>query len=324
MSNPEAAGMDSSILDGLDHYIKQKRYTLVNSVLVIKNGSIVFEKYYNSYTENSRNPIKSLWKSILSILTGICLDRGIILSLDEPIGNYLHDFKGNNHPYHKLITIRHLLTMSSGIYWDGGVHYHCPMMDQMMRTNNWTSYLADIAMERVPGMNFHYKEWDIMLLSAVLGKAYGGTSYDIAQKYLYEPLSITSGIWPQSPCGLSYSVMKGEEETNLSSRDLAKIGLLFLDNGLYKGERIISADYVNQAVKRAFHHTSIGSTSSSEDSYGYLWWIYPDGYGGRGSGGQDLTIIPYCNYISVIQATPTTSAKSYGDIVQNVLKKAIL
>jgi CubicO group peptidase (beta-lactamase class C family) len=314
--------MGRNMLDQVDEYIRQKRYPLVNSILVVKNGKIVFERYYNTFHKNSRNNIKSIWKSILSITAGICLDRGLIRSLDEPVGKYLPEFAMNIHPYHKLITIRHLLTMSSGLYWNSGIHYHCPMLEQMMRTNNWTAHMADIAMGSVPGMKFEYKEWDVMLLSAVIGKACGGTAYDVAKECLYGPLEIDSGEWSQSPCGISYTVMKGEEDSDLSARDLAKIGLLFLNSGMMDGKPIISSDFVKAAISPAFINASIGP-SLGETSYGYLWWLFSDGYGCRGFGGQEVNVIPDRNFVSVIQATSTPSSKTYGDINENILKRAI-
>lgn len=312
-STTEAEGMDGSILNVVSDYIKQKRYRLINSILVVKNGKIVFERYYNKFNEENRNNIKSIWKSILSITAGICIDKGVIKSIDDPVSKYLPEFAKNIHPYHKLITIRHLLTMTSGIYWNGGVHYHCPMVSQMMRTDNWTSFLVDISMKDVPGTVFQYKEWDVMLLSALLGRAYGGTAYDIARKYLYEPLAIQSGPWSQSPCGFSYTAMKGEENSDLSARDLAKIGLLFLNQGMWEGRRILSEEYVKAAVK----------PSDKNSNYGYLWWIFQDGYGCRGFGGQEVNVLPQHDFISVIQATPTPSSKAYGDIQENLLKGAI-
>lgn len=321
-SAPEAVGMDDTVLQQVDEYIKRKRYPLINSILAVKNGSIVFEKHYNGFDSNSRNNIKSIWKSILSVVTGICLDKGFIGSLDEQVGKYLPEFARNTHPYHKLMTIRHLLSMSSGIYWNGGVHYHCPMLVQAMRACNWTSHIADIAMSSVPGTKFEYKEWDVMLLSAVIGKACGRTAYDVANEYLYQPLSIRSGRWPQSPCGFSYTVMKGEEDSDLSARDLAKIGLLFLNGGVFDGKRIVSSDYVNEAIGQSFANASIGSSTDRSMSYGYLWWLFPGGYSCRGFGGQEVNVMPDRNLVTVIQATPTPSSKSYGDINVNILTKA--
>ena len=309
-STPEAEGMNSEILKGIDEYIKQKRYRLINSVLVIKNEKIIFEHYYNKFNHSSTNNIKSIWKSILSITAGICLDKGIIKSLDEPICNYLPEFAHNNEPYHKSITIGHLLTMTTGIYWNGGVHYHCPMMTQMMRSNSWVAHIADIAMSNYPGVKFEYKEWDVILLSAVLGKASGRTAYELCNEFIYRPLDIKSGVWPQSPDGVSYTVMKGEENSDLSARDLAKIGLLFMNNGVFQGKRIVSEEYVKHAV----------TPSKANPSYGYLWWLFEDGYGCRGYGGQEINVYPKDRLITVIQATPTPQSKAYGDVGTEILK----
>jgi CubicO group peptidase (beta-lactamase class C family) len=322
-STPEAEGLDRGVLSGLDAYIAQKRYRLVNSVLVVKNGKIVFEKYYNGYNEHHRNNIKSIWKSILSIVTGICLTRGLLPGLDEPVSRYLPQFAEKRHMFHKLMTIRHLLTMSSGIYWHGGIHYHCPMLEQMKRTNDWIAHIADVAMQDVPGRQFRYKEWDVLLLSAVISRATGKTAYDIAKEYLYDPLDIASGAWSQSPCGVSYTVLQNEEQSDLSARDLAKIGLLFLNDGVFNGRQIVSSEFVEQALQPAFTNTGI-DPGTANSSYGFLWWLFPDQYGCRGYGGQEINVIPDKHFVSVIQATPTPSSKGYEDIHNNILKKAIL
>ncbi|HEX3044924.1 MAG TPA: serine hydrolase [Bacillota bacterium] len=323
LSTPQAEGMDERILNQIDDYLKQQRYRLVNSILVVKNGKLVFERYYNQFQADRKNNIKSVWKSILAITTGICLAQGLIGSLDDPICKYLPQFAQNIHPYHRLITMRSLLTMSSGIYWNGGIHYHCPMLAQMLRSSDWISYIADIAMSNLPGTNFQYKEWDVILLAAVIGRASEGTAYDVVSEYLYQPLDIKSGKWPQGPGGISYTAMKGEEDSNLSARDLAKIGSLFLNHGLFEGKPIIAADFVAEAIRPSFSNVSLGP-SMSNTSYGYLWWLFPDGYGCRGSGGQEVNVLPEQNFISVIQATPTSSSKAYPDIHENILKKAII
>lgn len=310
VSTPKVQGMNEEILNNIDIYIKQKHYRLVNSVIVIKNEKIIFEHYYNKFNETSRNNIKSIWKSILSITVGICIDKGIIKSIDEPISNYLSEFAQGEHLYHKAITIRHLLTMSSGVYWNKGIHYSCPMMAQMMRTNSWIPHIADIAMNDYPGNKFQYKEWDVILLSAVIGKAAGRTAYELCNEFLYKPLGISSGVWSQSPDNVSYTVMKNEENSDLSARDLAKIGLLFLNNGVFQGKRIVSESYVRQAV----------SPSEASTEYGYLWWLFEGGYGCRGFGGQEINVYPNEQLVVVIQATPSPQSKSYGDIPRQILK----
>jgi len=155
--------MNYTFLSCLDDYILEHHYRLVNSVLIYENDELIFERYYNNFTPESRNNLKSVWKSILSFTLGICLDKGIIGSIDEPVCRYLQPFNEDIHPYHKRMTIRHLLTMSSGIYWNSGVHYHCPMFEQLRRSRNWVGHIADVQMTSLPGAVFQYKEWDAVL-----------------------------------------------------------------------------------------------------------------------------------------------------------------
>jgi CubicO group peptidase (beta-lactamase class C family) len=311
------------LLNSIDDYIKQKRYRLVNSVLVYKDNELVFERYYNKFNQDSKNNIKSIWKSILSICAGICLDRGYIKSLDEPICNYLQEFNQNIHTYQKLITIRHLLTMTSGIYWNGGIHYHCPMLEQLFRSKNWLEHLADIAMADVPGTKHVYKEWDVILLSAIISKATGMNTYDFCKQYLYQPLGIKSGEWAVSPCGISYTIIAGKEEnSDLSARDLAKIGLLFSNNGVWSGTRIVSEGYIKQALTPTKYIIQSLTPTKLDKNYGFLWWLFDDGYACRGYGGQEINVLPKQNLVAVIQATPTSQSKSYGDIFTKIIMKA--
>ena len=97
------SNVNHSFLAQLDDYIKIKRYRLINAVVVYENDELIFERYYNKFNENSTNPLCSVWKSILSLTLGICLDKGIINSIDEPISRYLPQFSQNIHPWHRLI-----------------------------------------------------------------------------------------------------------------------------------------------------------------------------------------------------------------------------
>lgn len=301
----------NTIENQIDEYILQNRHRLINSIILYKNDDIIFERYYNKYSKDSRNNIKSIWKSILSILIGICLDKGLINSVDDKISIYLDEFNTRNHPYHKLTTIEHLLTMTSGIYWNGGRHYHCPMLEQMFRANDWVEHISDITMSDVPGRKHTYKEWDVVLLSAIISKVTGDTAHEFCRKNLYEPLGIQSGVWAEKN-GVSYTISPDdykEKASDLSARDLAKIGKLFLKGGLYNSECIVSSDYIEKAV----------TPSTQDPNYGYLWWIIKDGYGCRGYGGQDISVIPKDNLVYVMQATPTPRAKSYDDVREFLL-----
>jgi len=301
--------MNWEFVNNLDEYIKMQRYRLVNSVLVYQNDELVFERYYNKFIQDSRNQIKSVWKSILSLTLGICLKKGQIKDINEPISRYLPQFAQNIHPYHKSITILHLLTMSSGIYWNGGIHYHCPMLEQMRRSRDWIAHIADVKPADFPGTKFVYKEWDVILLSALIGSACGGSAWDICRDYLYKPLGIANDKWTQSKCGVDYPSWGADTTSDLTARDMAKIGLLMLHDGEWNGSKIVSKDYVKMSM----------TPSATDADYGLLWWLSEEGCHGRGYGGQELNIYPDKNIVAVVQATVTPSCKGYHDICENII-----
>lgn len=313
--------MDKKVLNDVDFYIKQKRYRLINSILVVKNNKIVFERYYNKFDKSSKHMIMSVWKSFLGTILGICLQQGYIKSLDTPVSEYLPEyFSGQNHPYHKLMTLRHLLTMTSGIYWQMGVHGHQPLTTQIKSASNWIKEISDINMKDLPGSVFSYKEADVMILSSIIGRVTKLTAYDLAKKHMFDLMEIDSMAWGLSPYGFSYNAVPGfEKNASLTARDMAKLGLLYFNKGQWDGIQIIPEWYIKEAT------TSQRIISDySFDHYGYLWWLNNDGYSASGFGGQELNVVPDKNFISVIQATVTSSGKTYGDINETFLKKAIL
>lgn len=298
------------MIEKLDAYVKSKHYRLLNSVLVYKGDEIILERYYNNCNEQSRHNIKSIWKSILSICCGIAMDTGFIKSVDEPIATYLPMFDGRNNAYHPFISIKHLLTMTSGIYWNGGIKYHCPMMEQFNRAKNRIEYISDIKMAAVPGTVSLYKEWDVILLSAVISAASGMNAFDFCNEYLYKPLGIESGRWFTFPDGLCYNIgttPAQQAESDLSARELAKIGLLFKHDGNWNGKQIVPKAYIQEAL------------APHEPGYGYLWWLYDNGYGCSGYGGQQIKVIPEQDIVYVLQATALSSHRDYNDVVDEVL-----
>jgi len=301
--------MNTDMEEKIDAYIAGHRYRQINSVLLCRDDEILAGCYYNGFHADSQNPIMSVAKSILSICAGIALDRKDIPCLDEPVYKYLPEFGEGREPFHRMITIRHLLTMTSGIYWNGGVHYHCPMMKQLRDSGNWISHIADCAVVDIPGTKYNYKEWDVILLSKLLDRACGDL-YDYIDANLFKPLEIESTRWYQSPCGVYYSVGDGSETGNetefkLTAVDMMKIGQLFLHGGRYGEKQILSEHYIRQAL----------SPLKCNKNYGFLWWIWAAQYGCRGYGGQSITVIPDKHAVIVTQATPTDRGMGYSDVI---------
>ena len=288
----------------IDNYIKRKKYRQINSVLLWLNGEFVANCYYNGFDENSRNVIKSVAKSITSAVAGIMIDKGLLKSVDEPVYKFIPQFNEGRDLHHRMITVRHLLTMTSGIYWQGGVHYHCPMLDQMFRSDNWIGHIADIVVVDIPGTKYLYKEWDILLLAEVLNYI-SGDLYEFTNQNLYKPLGIESKGWFQSASGTYYTIGnndKNEKLSDLTAMELFKIGKLFLDNGVYEDKQILSKKYIDMAI----------APSPAESGYGFMWWRGDEWYGCRGYGGQSITVVPKKKLIMVTQATPT--ARGMGSV----------
>ncbi len=297
----------------IDNYIQRKRYRQINSVLLWQNGEFLAKCYYNGFDENSRNVIKSVAKSITSAVAGIMIDRSLLKSVDEPVYKFIPQFNEGRDLRHRMITVRHLLTMTSGIYWTGGVHYHCPMLDQMFRSENWIEHIADIAVTDIPGTRYIYKEWDIILLAEVLNHI-SGDLYEFTNQNLYKPLGIESEGWFQSASGTYYTVGnndRNEKLSDLTAMEMFQIGKLFLENGIYKDKQIISKEYIDMAT----------APSPAQSGYGFMWWRGNQWYGCRGYGGQSITVVPEKKLIMVTQATPTARGMGYNDLIWDIIGK---
>jgi CubicO group peptidase (beta-lactamase class C family) len=247
----------------------------------------------------------SVWKSILSVVLGICLDKKLIVSVDEPIHRFLPPFAQNTDPFHKMITVRHLLTMSSGIFYNPGPNYSGPMLEQLFRSKDHVSHIADVQVKHTPGTYFKYKEWDAHLLSAIVSRVCGKTVDEVFEEFIYTPLAINNASWKNAKCGVcspkcTCNVMPVVE--------LAKVGRLMLNGGIWDGRRILSEEYIKMST----------ALSETNGGYGFLWWKSGMGYHGRGYGGQELNIYPAHNMVAVVQATATPRAKGYGDICENI------
>lgn len=297
-----------TLSEEISRYIEQKHYRKINSVLFWQDGEILVENYYNGFTEQSRNVLNSVVKSILSLAVGVAFDRRLLPGPDAAVADYVPVFREGRDPFHLLINVRHLLTMTSGIYWNGGVHYHCPMMEQMRRNGNWISHIADCAVADLPGVRHNYKEFDVILLTAVL-EAVCGDLYDFIDREIYAPLGIRSGRWYKSPCGVYYSVGGGREEDQipsaLTAREMLQLGRLCLDGGVYEGRRIVSERYLQEAL----------IPSAADPGYGFLFWLGDGWYACRGYGGQRIHVFPKKRLIAVMQATPSSRGMAYDDVI---------
>ncbi len=306
ISTPEMQGMDSAKLMVADEFI-QNRLPDAFSLLVVKNGYLVFEKYYSWGSPEKYAVVHSITKSVTSTLIGIALDKGYLQSLDQKLSEFLPEyFTEELDSRKKEICLKHLLTMSAGLKWDDWG----PEMRLWYTSENWAKFTIQLVQENDPGDVFRYNSSTSHLLSIILSNSTKTSTLDFAKKHLFEPLGIQSAYWHQDPQG--YCI--GGFGLGLSVRDLAKIGFLYLNNGHWNGQSIVSENWVKESTDQqiqAFNHPIYGRFG-----YGYQWWVKNvDGcrsYRAWGRRGQYLVIVPDLDLVIAVtsetaQPHPPTS-----------------
>jgi len=259
------------------------------NLLVAHHGEIVFERYYRNAGPDELHSVHSVTKSVTSTLVGILAGDGA-LSLDAPVASLLATPAFTADPAKREITVRHLLTMTSGLYghgwWDidelaaRGV----PVVDGVL----------DAPLVAAPGWGFLYNNGAAHVLSAVIEAAAGTRTADVAAERLFAPLGIDRWHWPTDAQGVAL----GYGDLQLSGRSMLKLGLLYLAEGVWKDQRIVDTDYVRTATSPL-----IEGGPPENCGYGLLWWVAdratPPRYFAAGHGGQYVVVVPSLDLVVV-------------------------
>jgi CubicO group peptidase (beta-lactamase class C family) len=282
---PEFVQMNSRVLDDMIEDVESSTYG-VYSILVVKNGFIAKEWYESSFDKDHLFRIYSVSKSVTSTLIGITLDKGYISSLNEYVLDYFPDYDiANPSPQKDAMTIWHLLTMTTGLHWPEYYPYSDPRnpYSEWKASEDHVGFVLNRTMDAPPGTTFNYNTGASHLLTAIIQRATNMSTIDFANQYLFGPLSIEQSRWDEDPQG----VAGGGDNLYLTPRDMAKIGYLFLNDGKWEGEQIVSKQWVRTAT------SAIISWDWVLD-YGYQWWIAPgdDFYRALGYGGQQINVFP--------------------------------
>jgi CubicO group peptidase (beta-lactamase class C family) len=316
-SRPERQGMDSGLLAQAGQIVANEMPD-VTGLLVIRHGYVVFEQYYGGeYGRSDPVKIRSITKSFVGTLIGIALAEGKLTGLDQTIGELIPErIPSKADPGTPDITVRHLLTMTSGWAWDIGTDYQ-----RLIASKNWAALTLSLPLAHEPGTFYAYNTGGSHLLSVILAKVTGQDTADYAQERLFDPLGIARPTWERSP---QHEAIGGFG-LELTARDLAKLGYLYVNKGVWDGERIISSDYVVAATS----YQSAGD-STGYAAYGYQWWVAEaaglPSFFGLGFGGQYLYVVPALDLIAVIVAgfetpPPVTIHRS---VIENVIVPAVV
>ena len=244
----------------LEEFLKYKTV----AYLVVKNDSILHEEYWEGYNEHSVSNSFSMAKSINSILIGCALKDGLIKSLDEPVGNYLEEFKQGEK---SKITIKILLTMSSGI--DFKEDYFSPFAwpAEAYYGDDVNSTVTKVKMKYEPGKIWQYKGGDAQLLGMILKKVTKKNVADYAAEKLWKPIGAEDkAFWSTDE--------KGMEKVSCcfytNARDFARIAKLYMNFGNWNGQQIVDSSYVKESISLANLKDREGKQN---DKYGYQWWL---------------------------------------------------
>jgi CubicO group peptidase (beta-lactamase class C family) len=294
--------MNPRILDSA--FVHAQTAGFVDGLLVIRNGHIVAEKYYNGYDERRPHNIMSVSKSFLSAITGIAIDQGFIDSLDEKILDYFPEYVTPGIDPRKYdITIRHLLTMRMGIKDESEDDYGAYW--EFYNSDNWIKKTIESPLEFSPGEKMRYNTFQTHLLSAILTKATRKSTLDFAMEFLCRPLTINIAYWDQDPQGYYF----GGNSMFFTPREMAMLGYLYLKKGKLNDRKIVPASWIELTLSPSTdlkHPNEWGAFKNY--NYAYLWWLGQineiDLFMGYGYGGQFVVVFPNLDLIVVSTANP--------------------
>ena len=311
-STPAEHGLDPMALRAAAEELGKTKRAL--SALVIKDGAIVLEEYFNGSSRNDANNIHSASKSMMAILMGLAINKGYVKSVDQKLSELLPDyFSPSDSGWKKKLTVRHLLTMSSGMKWTED-----ETESEIQMKADWVKAIFDQPIVLPPGTEYHYNTGLTHLMSAIISEATGRSTCEFAHENLFYPLGITVEHWGRDPQGY-YS---GGYNLYMTPREMAKFGLLMLQGGRIPSGQLVPGDWVRESVQTYYRpHDDYG--------YGYNWWIMRVGDQvipfAWGWGGQMIYVIPKMRSVVVI-TRDTSDADLVGEepATHDFIKKYIL
>jgi CubicO group peptidase (beta-lactamase class C family) len=307
ITSPESADLDGARLCAIAARLKETEAN-VHAVVIVRHGKLVFEQYFPGPDERwdvagqfdhdatTRHDMRSASKSVISLLVGIAIDRKLIASVDEPVVKFYPEYAAVKSPGWDQVTLRHLLTMSSGMQWNENLGWNDPKNDEPHLGNEADPirYILSKPIAKPPDSLWTYNGGSTDLLGNILERVSGKPLEAFAREVLFQPLGITDFEWKTYPKNGKIAPAIG---LRLRPRDAAKIGQLVLNRGAWAGKPIVSPEWIEQSVRPRFQ--AIGYFSGLF-FYGQQWWLGRSvvqekevkWIAAMGSGGQRIFIVP--------------------------------
>ena len=312
-TSPAEAGLAADIAEQIDRDHAAGKLPGLHAVVVARHGKLVVERYYSGEDQRWGDPlghvefdpetlhdIRSISKSVVSLLYGIALEDGIVPALNESLVSQFPDYPDlMEDPIRRDISIRHALTMTMGTEWDETIPYSDPRNSEiaMERSDDRYRFVLDRPIVTEPGSRWVYNGGTTAVLAGLIARRSGQNLFDYAREHLFDPLGIEKVEWvsgfdgdPAAASGL-----------RMRPRDLAKIGQLVLQNGTWEGDQVVPEKWVKASSNDWVY-------AASGVRYGYQWWLGThrdnghDWMAGFGNGGQRVIILPALDMVIVITA----------------------
>ena len=284
-SAPEKHGVDEDTLCDMLTELEAEERAKIHSLLVLADGEVICECSAPGYSVNIRHLAHSMSKTVTGMAIGMLFDDGA-LDLDTPIVKIFPEYTPKDKKF-SMITVRHLLTMSSGV-----------SISELgtVTEDKWLKAFFESKVEFTPGTEFAYNSMNSYVLAAIVVKISGMSLTDFLTSRLFSPLGITNFLLEVGPEGIE----KGGFGMHLSAESFAKLGMLMLSKGSFEGKRILSEHWV--ALATASH--SVAPSSSGDYNYGFQLWVGRDGseFLFNGMLGQNVLVMPERNIIAVINS----------------------
>jgi CubicO group peptidase (beta-lactamase class C family) len=338
-------------LGAMERAIRAGDFPKLTSVAIARHGKLVYEAYFGEAEAGTLHNTRSATKTVTAILLGIAIEKGFVAGVDAPVASFFPDKRpfANPDPRKEAISIEDFLTMSSALDcndWDEASRGN---EERMYVEKDWVKFTLDLPLRKPPpdgidgsaraqgkdasvhgqtpetgdatrGRHFSYCTAGVGTLGGVIERATKKPLADFAQSALFDPLRIAHAKWQYSPVGLAFT----GGGLGLRSRDLLKLGQLYLDGGTWKGVRVVSEMWIKRSV---LPHARI----DDKTEYGYLWWLRSFSANGKtwpvwfmsGNGGNKVVVVPDLRLVVVLSSV-NYNAKGMHVVTDRLLQEHVL
>ena len=312
LSTPELEGFSTDAINQVyERFYSEDLYPAIHSLLIARNGKLIAEAYCRDKKERDQyHSLQSATKSITSLLVGIAIDQGYIDSVSQTVYHFIPEyFDGDVRK--REITLHHVLTMETGLDFDNDKH-----TEELFNSKGSSlEYVLHKNLIFLPGTDWYYGDGNPQLLSGIIQRTTSKSEEEFARENLFTPLGISNYLWEKHADGLTF----GAFGLWLTPRDMAKIGKLMVQNGMWNGQQLVSAEWVAESTR----------LQTSHQTYGYYWypWEELEAFYASGHGGQLIYVVPGEQLVVVITADSYSNSQAlssnFGELFINIVNAII-